>query len=278
MSGSRAGPPASTELVAEQILSVPSAVTHNFLASFEKDGSAQAGLVEQAKHSSSVSTLTSSMHTDPETHVLCLDHTLYRPEHPTTAHSTTHLDPRDHTAFHTHGKALHYVPDLQDAALDLVAFVLGHRSPFIVVHIDAQAQAAECALRNDADEDCRVPKLSRYLEAVERVLEIAIRSNGGQGKKQSREQRHQVRALSVVVSTDVTDLGFKGELAAAGWSLLDFDDLEMKQRFGQWTPEIIEGVVQSKATAFVGTRGSSVSTLAALRVRSWRQGPTELVY
>lgn len=96
--------------------------------------------------------------------------------------------------------------------------------------------------------------------------------------KKTREQRHSVRALSVVVSTDIVDLGFKGELAAAGWTLLDYEDLELRQRWGTWLPEIMDGVVQSKAAAFVGTRGSPQSTLAALRVHSWRSGPTELVF
>lgn len=227
---------------------------------------------------STVTTLTASTHTDPENHVLCFDHTLYRPEHPTTSHTTTHLDPRDHTAFHTHGKALHYLPELQDAALDVVSFVLGNKAPFIAVHIDAKAQAAECALRHQdahAEADCAVPKLNTYVQAIERVRILAAR---GGSKKQSREQRVQARASSVLVTTDVTDLAFKGEIAGAGWTLLDFDDLELKQRLGQWPSAVIEGVVHSKAAAFVGTRGSSLSTLSALRVREWRSGPTELVF
>lgn len=97
--------------------------------------------------------------------------------------------------------------------------------------------------------------------------------------KKTREQRHSVRALSVVVSTDITDLGFKGELAAAGWTLLDYEDLELRQRFGDsWLPAVMDQVVQSKAAAFVGTRGSAESTVSALRVKAWRSGPTELVY
>ena len=249
------------------------AASHRFISSFEKDKSAQDGLIEQALHTASVATLTadSAPHTEPESHVFCIDHTLYRPEHPTTAHSTTHLDPRDHTAFHLHGKDLHFVPELQETALDVVAFLLGHRGPFMAVHISAEARAQECALRRE--EDC-YPRISHYLEAVERVRTIAMTV----GKK-NREQRHSARALSIVVSTDIADLGFKGELAAAGWTLLDYEDLELRERFGNhWIPDVMDQVVQSKASAFVGTRGSPESTLSALRVKAWRSGPTELVY
>lgn len=163
------------------------------------------------------------------------------------------------------------MPELQETALDVVAFLLGHRGPFMAVHISAEARAQECALRSE--EDC-FPRVGHYTEAVERVRTIAMTM----GKK-NREQRHHVRALSVVVSTDVTDLGFKGELAAAGWTILDYEDMELRQRFGDsWLPAVMDQVVQSKAAAFVGTRGSPESTLSALRVRTWRSGPTELVY
>jgi hypothetical protein len=202
---------------------------------------------------------------------LCIDHTLYRSEHPATSHSTTHLDPRDHAAFHTHGKALHFTPELQETAMDVVAFLLGHRLSYIAVHISARAWASECALRQQ-EENC-TPALASYIEAVERVRRLASLS----GRK-TREQRHNVRTLSVVVSTDIQDLGWRGELASAGWTLLDYEDLELKQRFGAWLPEIMDGVIQSKAVAFVGTRGSAESTLAALRVHAWRRAPTELVY
>lgn len=247
--------------------------THSFLASFDRDESAKIGLVDQALHTQSVVTYSSLKHTKPEHQVLCMDHTLYRPMHPTTEHSTTHLDPRDHTAFHTHGKALHFTPELQETALDIVSFLLGHRSAFIAVHISAKAQMDECLLRGKSsdDESC-LPRVGDYVAAVERVR--ALTTSG----KRTREQRHHMKALSVVVSTDVTDLAFKGELASAGWTLLDYDDLELRQRFGAWLPEIMDAVVQSKATAFVGTRGSAQSTLSALRVHGWRSGPTELVY
>ncbi|GAA6040235.1 hypothetical protein JCM8097_004198 [Rhodosporidiobolus ruineniae] len=244
--------------------------THDFIARFDQDASAKAGLIDQARHDSSISS-SSRRHTNPEQHVLCVDHSLYRPEHPTTQHSTTHLDPRDHTAFFTHGKHLHFAPDLSETAGDVVAHLLGHRNPFLAVHISAKARQSECRLLHKP-ELCGVD-LTHYADAVDRVRHLVA----AQQHRKSREQRHSARTLAVVVSTDVRDLGFLGELSNLGWTVLDYEDLELRERFGNWAPELMDQVIESRASGFVGTRGSPQSTLSALRVRTWRTGPTELI-
>ncbi|GAA6001302.1 hypothetical protein JCM10207_006598 [Rhodosporidiobolus poonsookiae] len=244
--------------------------THSFIARFDQDESAKAGLIDQAKHDSSISS-SGWRHKNPEQHVFCIDHSLYRPEHPTTRHSTTHLDPRDHTAFFTHGKHLHFAPDLSETAGDLVAHLVGHRSPFIAVHISVRARQSECRLLHQPTK-CGVD-LSEYAHAVDRIRHLVAAAV----HRKSREQRHSARTLSVVVSTDVKDLGFLGELSNLGWTLLDYDDLELRERFGRWAPELMDQAIESRASGFVGTRGSPQSTLSALRVRTWRTGPTELI-
>ncbi|GAA5910465.1 hypothetical protein JCM8208_004484 [Rhodotorula glutinis] len=242
--------------------------THAFLSRFDKDTSAKAGLIDQAKHDASISKAAAAT---PENHVFCIDHSLYRPEHPTTKHSTTHLDPRDHTAWFKHGKHLHFAPEVHETAGDLAAHLLGHRHPFLAVHISAKARASECRLLNQP-ERC-MPNLVDYQRAVDRVRHLVAT---GQGRK-SREHRHSARSLNVVVSTDVTDLAFLGELTNLGWTVLDYDDLEVRERFGRWDKEVMDQAIEARSAGFVGTRGSPQSTLSALRVRTWRQGPTELV-
>ncbi|BGP32302.1 hypothetical protein JCM10296v2_004083 [Rhodotorula toruloides] len=246
--------------------------THAFLSRFDRDSTAKTGLINQAKHDSSISTTGSTRrHANPENHVFCIDHSLYRPEHPTTKHSTTHLDPRDHTAFFKHGRHLHFAADVHEAAGDIVAYLLGHRAPFIAVHISARAKASECRLLNQPDR-CQ-PNLIEYQRAVDRVKHLVAQ---GAGRK-SREHRHSARNLSIVVSTDVKDLAFLGELSNLGWTLLDYDDGELRERFGRWDPQVMDQAIESRSAAFVGTRGSPQSTLSALRVRTWRTGPTELI-
>ncbi|GAA5984875.1 hypothetical protein JCM11641_005448 [Rhodosporidiobolus odoratus] len=244
--------------------------THDFIARFDLDESAQAGLIDQARHDSSISSST-RRHKNPEQHVMCIDHSLYRPEHPTTRHSTTHLDPRDHTAFFTHGKHLHFAPDLAETAFEVASHLLGHRNPYIAVHISSQARQSECKLLDRGDL-CGVD-LADYAHAVDRVRHLVASSV----HRKSREQRHSARTLNVLVSTDIKDLGFLGELSNLGWTVLEYEDLELRERFGTYQSEILDQVIESRASGFVGTRGSPQSTLSALRVRTWRNGPTELV-
>jgi hypothetical protein len=160
---------------------------------------------------------------------------------------------------------------VHETAGDVVAHLLGHHNPFLAVHISSKARQSECLFLNEP-EKCGVD-LSDYTHAVDRVRHLVAAAT----HRKSREQRHSARTLSVVVSTDVKDLGFLGELSNLGWTLLDYDDLEIRERFGAWAPELMDQAIESRASGFVGTRGSSQSTLSALRVRTWRSGATELV-
>jgi hypothetical protein len=42
-------------------------------------------------------------------------------------------------------------------------------------------------------------------------------------------------------------------------------------------PVFIDAIIQSNGAGFVGTRGSTMSTLASRRVQSWHDGATRLV-
>ncbi|GAA5963618.1 hypothetical protein JCM8115_002051 [Rhodotorula mucilaginosa] len=243
--------------------------THGFLARFDKDLSAQTGLIEQARHIAAAGL--SKHDAVPEDQVFCIDHTLYRPEHPTTKHSTTHLDPRDHTAFFKHGRHLHFAPEIHETAGEIVAHLLGHKHSFLAVHISASARASECKLLDEPDR-CEANLLD-YQRAVGRVKHVVAQTAG----RKNRENRHAAKNLSVVVSTDIKDLAFLGELANLGWTVLDYDDLEIRERFGRWDPQLMDQAIESRASGFVGTRGSAQSTISALRVRTWRSGPTELI-
>lgn len=248
--------------------------THRFIATFDHDATAKAGLIDQAKHDRSIHSVGRAS-IDPDDHLLCIDSSLHRPEHPTTLHSTTHLDPRDHSAFFSHGRHLHFNRTIHELAGNVVSHLLGHRNPFLAVHISAHARASECRLLNQLD-NCE-PVIETYSHAVERIKHLMTLANGSAGHRKSREHRHSTRALSVVVSTDIQDLAFIGELTNLGWTVLDYEDLELREKFGAWSPEVLTMAIESRATGFVGTRGSPQSTLSALRVRTWHKGPTELV-
>ncbi|KAG1833389.1 hypothetical protein EV424DRAFT_1365169, partial [Suillus variegatus] len=46
--------------------------------------------------------------------------------------------------------------------------------------------------------------------------------------------------------------------------------------YGKWHPVLLDAIIQSNGT-FVGTRGSTTSTLASRRVQSWHDGATRLI-
>lgn len=254
-------------------LSPHTTVAYSFLSGFDADPSAQVGLIDQALHTTSVVTLSQKSHRDPERHVFCVDHSLFHTVSTGAAQTTAHLDQYEHTAFRAHGVALRFVSELEEVGADIVSFVLGHRGPFVGVHISARA---DCFGNQRESSEC-VHWLPRYVDAVERIRILAAQVLGSATGRKTREQRHHVRALNVLVTTDVTDIGFLGEIVNMGWTLLDHNDLELRQRYGPWDPAVIESVVSSRAVGFVGTKACSESTLTALRVRAWRAGPVELI-
>ncbi|KAI5480770.1 hypothetical protein MNV49_007176 [Pseudohyphozyma bogoriensis] len=249
-------------------------IAYAFLSGFDADPAAQAGLIDQALHTSSAVTLSKNNHHDPEQHVFCVDHSLFHTTSSSRASSHAHLDQYEHTAFKAHGVALRFVPELDDVANDVISFVLGEKQPFVGAHISA---SGECFKGNKDASGC-IRQLLRYVEAVDRVRALSAKRHGGNhGMKKTREHRHSARTLPVIVTTDVTDIGFLGEIVNLGWTLLDYNDLEVRQHFGTWPREVIESVVQSKASGFVGTKDCPESTLDALRVRAWKNGAVELL-
>ncbi|SCV72166.1 BQ2448_4860 [Microbotryum intermedium] len=245
---------------------------HDFLNNFVNDIPAQTGLSQQAIFSQQAQTVVGSKHTVPDAQVMCIDPSLYRPDHPSTTITSDVIDAKDYTAFFSHGRHLYFTSELQETAMDIASFVLGHRGPYIAVHISAAAQKARCELEQKPGE-CE-PSIAKYVEGVEEMRNLAM---AGLKSGKNREHRHSTKSLSVLVSTDIVDLGFRGDLASLGWTLLEYEDLELVQRYGAWSPEIMDGVIHSSAKAFVGTKGSPKSIVAALRTQVWRQGPIRFI-
>ncbi|SGY20900.1 BQ5605_C016g08165 [Microbotryum silenes-dioicae] len=245
---------------------------HDFLNKFVNDVPAQTGLSQQAIFSQQAQTFIGHKHTVPDAQVMCIDPSLYRPDHPSTTITSDVIEAKDYTAFFSHGRHLYFAAELQETAMDIASFVLGHRGPYISVHISAAAQKARCELEQKPEE-CE-PSIAKYVEGVDEVRNLAV---AGYKSGKNREHRHSTKSLSVLVSTDISDLGFRGELASLGWTLLEYEDLELVQRFGAWSPEIMDGVIHSSAKGFVGTKGSPKSIVGALRTQAWRQGPTRFV-
>lgn len=85
------------------------------------------------------------------------------------------------------------------------------------------------------------------------------------------------RPLPVIVTTDSDEPGLLAATDAAGWFRVDHDKLNTAIDLGPWYPSLVDMVLLSSAKAFVGTRSSTMSSLAAARVIDWHQGTAILV-
>lgn len=72
-----------------------------------------------------------------------------------------------------------------------------------------------------------------------------------------REHGPKSAAWPVVVTTDDDTPEYAAEIAAAGWHKVDHAQLRTKERFGVWTPSLIDNVVLSYGRSFVGVYGST---------------------
>lgn len=93
------------------------------------------------------------------------------------------------------------------------------------------------------------------------------------------------KGTNVLVTSDETaDLEFLAGVDALGWHRIDHLKLGTAQRlrevFGdsdRWADSAVDQALLSLGSRFVGTEGSQVSEISALRVQSWNGGETVMV-
>ncbi|KAG2113802.1 uncharacterized protein F5147DRAFT_650213 [Suillus discolor] len=89
---------------------------------------------------------------------------------------------------------------------------------------------------------------------------IARRVSEAQEELRTREG---IDATHVIMTSDERDPEWLSE--------------RIEEIYGKWHPVFIDTIIQSNGAGFVGTRGSTMSTLAGRRVQSWHDGATRLV-
>ncbi|EAU91092.2 hypothetical protein CC1G_03260 [Coprinopsis cinerea okayama7 len=90
-----------------------------------------------------------------------------------------------------------------------------------------------------------------------------------------KERLLEERGISVshvIVASDETDRSFWEDISSRGWYRIDHDAERTKERFGEWWPPLVDIVVQSLATGFVGTEDSTFSLVSGRRVADWNNG------
>lgn len=163
---------------------------------------------------------------------------------------------------------LHLLPQFAPAIWD-VALACAHRTlnrkklpPLLTVHIRRGDFLDLCAAKTDCTPtlDAYIPKVNALLQELPRHTQV------------------------LVTSDETTDLAFLSGIDALGWHRVDHAALgtaaRLEEVFGassRWADSAVDQALLSLGSSFVGTEGSQVSEISALRVRSWNEGATVMV-
>ncbi|KDQ63266.1 hypothetical protein JAAARDRAFT_29285 [Jaapia argillacea MUCL 33604] len=135
--------------------------------------------------------------------------------------------------------------------------------PFIALHARHGDFDGHC----DTFEDYKCyPAVAEYAKYVERLQRELLLTKGI-----VVENHH------VIMTSDEKDPRWWDDVLAAGWTRVDFKKEAVVETYGNWYPSLIDSVIQSQATGFVGVDGSTMSLIAARRVREWYGGLTTVV-
>ncbi|KAG1838331.1 hypothetical protein C8R48DRAFT_666854 [Suillus tomentosus] len=86
-----------------------------------------------------------------------------------------------------------------------------------------------------------------------------------------------IEVTQVIMTSDERDPEWWSGVRALGWTWVDYTAERTEEIYGKWYPVFIDAVIQSNGAGFVGTHGSTMTTLARRRVESWHDGPTRVV-
>ncbi|KAG1899783.1 uncharacterized protein F5891DRAFT_1036533 [Suillus fuscotomentosus] len=78
-----------------------------------------------------------------------------------------------------------------------------------------------------------------------------------------------IDATHIIMTSDERGPEWWLDVRALGWTWVDYAAERTEEIYGKWH--------LSNGTSFVGTRGSTICTLASRRVRSWHDGATRLI-
>ncbi|KAF9022059.1 hypothetical protein BDZ89DRAFT_956960 [Hymenopellis radicata] len=163
------------------------------------------------------------------------------------------------------GKHLRFSEKMLALAREYVGKALGVSSydlpPFITVHIRRGDFGDYCETVYSL-KDCLAP-LSAFQRRVHQVQFELLERTG-------------VKVTRVIVSSDERDPKFWENIDALGWHYIDHAKERTIETYGQWYAPIIDVVIHSMGSGFVGTDGSTLSLVSQRRVQHWNGGPRGL--
>ncbi|KAH8825520.1 hypothetical protein DL96DRAFT_1499772 [Flagelloscypha sp. PMI_526] len=194
----------------------------------------------------------------PDSQLLCMDYLYY-----VCAHQAYEFDHDFSPAWRFVGTHMYW----NEALLNLAALYLentigatssGEIPPWISIHVrhnDFQQYCGKWTL-----DECYAP-LSVIARRVQEVKDELLATKG-------------FVVEHVIMTSDERNETWWKDVAAYGWYRVDHS--HTVEEWGAWYPVLIDAVIQSLASGFVGTTGSTMSLIAARRVENWQQGPTRM--
>ncbi|KAF8992794.1 hypothetical protein BDQ17DRAFT_1369056 [Cyathus striatus] len=132
--------------------------------------------------------------------------------------------------------------------------------PFIAVHARRGDFVGQCF---DMPGEC-LPPLTAYWQQVQEIKEELLQKRG-------------LAVHEVVIASDEKDPEFWAQVRSLGWRQIDHVAHKTQSTHGEWYPPLIDIVVQSMASGFVGTLDSTFSLISRRRVEEWNHGVTRMV-
>ncbi|CED83552.1 hypothetical protein [Phaffia rhodozyma] len=169
------------------------------------------------------------------------------------------------------GKYLRYsthLENLKDRYTDLVlgqhaqSNLPGHQRPFIAIH--ARHNDFPCSDQTSAT--C-FKSATTYLEEITRIKKVLL-----------DEQGVVIGDQDVIMFSDEVNPHWWNEVTdVLGWKRVDHKVLNTLDSMDNWWPTLIDMAMMSSAKGFIGSKGSTYSLFASLRVQDWNDGVISIV-
>lgn len=123
--------------------------------------------------------------------------------------------------------------------------------------------------RGDFNNTCTIPghcitSVEPFVKAVESI------------QQRLRDEKN-ITVSRVLAASDETSAEFWEEISSLGWHYVDHETEGTIEKYGEWYPPLVDGIVQSLASGFVGTEDSTFSLVSGRRVEDWNDGVYTMV-
>ncbi|KIO28204.1 hypothetical protein M407DRAFT_72125 [Tulasnella calospora MUT 4182] len=170
------------------------------------------------------------------------------------------------------GTHMHFSKEADDIATYYLQKAFGLQvdhevPPFITIHA-RHADFKNLCKNPDDLKSCYTP-LSEYVRHVRELTAELVQIHGPDSPS--------AQVKEVVMLSDEADPEWWAEIENMGWRQTRPYYEEIVRDYGRRWPGMVDSIILSRGAAFIGTSQSTMSIIAARRVKDWNKGPVRLV-